>query len=106
MKETRMTQMVPLGTSTGGGCNCGHHADEDVVLDVRVIPHAIRHGSAIGAFDSIPLGGSLVLVAPHNPLPLLNQLAERAPIAVEYLVEGPEEWRLRISRTPGQPAVL
>jgi uncharacterized protein (DUF2249 family) len=106
MKETRMTQMVPLGTSTGGGCNCGHHEDEDVVLDVRVIPHAIRHGSVIGAFDSIPLGGSLVLVAPHNPLPLLNQLAERAPIAVEYLVEGPEEWRLRISRTPDQAAVL
>lgn len=101
-----MTQMVPLGTSTGGGRNCGHHEDEDVVLDVRVIPHAIRHGSVIGAFDSIPLGGSLVLVAPHNPLPLLNQLAERAHIAVEYLVEGPEEWRLRISRTPDQPTVL
>jgi hypothetical protein len=35
---------------------------------------------------------------PHNPLPLLNQLAERASIGVEYLVEGPDEWRLRISR--------
>ena len=93
-----MTQIVPPVTSTGGGCNCGNHADEDVVLDVRLIPHAVRHGSVIGAFDSIPAGCSLVLVAPHNPIPLLTQLAERAPIAVEYLVEGPEEWRLRISR--------
>jgi uncharacterized protein (DUF2249 family) len=94
-----MTQIVPLETHAEGGCNCGNHEDGDVVLDVRLIPHAIRHGRVIGAFDSIPPGGSLVLVAPHNPLPLLNQLAERASITVEYLLEGPEEWRLRINRT-------
>ena len=98
--------MIPLATSSGGGCGCSHHEDEDVVLDVRMIPHAIRHGSVMGAFDTIPPGGSLVLVAPHNPVPLLNQLGERAPIDVEYLIEGPDEWRLRISRSPDQPAVL
>lgn len=88
---------IPLNT-TGGGCTCGEHDVEDIVLDVRTIPHAIRHASVFGAFGAIPAGGSLVLVAPHNPLPLLNQLAERADIDVEYLVQGPDEWRLRVTR--------
>lgn len=69
-----------------------------------MIPHAIRHASVLGAFSAIEPGGSLMLVAPHNPLPLLTQLAERATIGVEYLVEGPDEWRLRVSRLADEPA--
>jgi len=88
---------IPL-TTPAKGCTCGEHDEADIVLDVRMIPHAIRHASVFGAFDAIPAGLSLVLVAPHNPLPLLNQLAERADIDVEYLVQGPEEWRLRVTR--------
>ena len=68
------------------------------MFDVRAVPHAIRHASVFGAFDAIAVGGSLVLVAPHNPLPLLAQLAERAEIDVEYLDERPDDWRLRITR--------
>ena len=97
-----MTKTVPLETTTINGCGCGHHEEEDLVLDVRPIPHTIRHATVFGAFDAIPVGGSLVLVAPHNPVPLLNQLAERSPIGVEYLVEGPQEWRLRINRLPDE----
>jgi len=80
------------------GCGCGGHDESDPVLDVRVIPPAVRHGAVFGAFDAIPPGGSLVLVAPHAPLPLLAQLAERAPIEVEMLVDGPTEWHVRITR--------
>ncbi|HWJ84459.1 MAG TPA: DUF2249 domain-containing protein [Cellulomonas sp.] len=79
-------------------CGCGGHDEADPVLDVRNIPHAVRHGAVFGAFDAIPPGGSLVLVAPHAPRPLLAQLAERAPIDVKYLVEGPDAWHLRITR--------
>ena len=93
-----MTGSIPIETAKTGGCTCGHHDEEDIVLDVRAIPHAIRHATVFGAFGAIPAGGSLVLVAPHNPLPLLAQLAERAEIEVEYLVEGPQEWRLRVTR--------
>lgn len=96
-----MSRTVELQTAGAGGCSCGHHEAEDLVLDVRAIPHAIRHASVLGAFDAIGVGGSLVLVAPHNPLPLLGQLADRASIAVEYLMEEPGEWRLRIERTAG-----
>ncbi len=46
----------------------------------------------------IPEGGSLVLVAPHDPKPLLTQLAQLGPITVAYLDEGPDAWRLRVTR--------
>lgn len=79
-------------------CGCGGHDDADPVLDVRAIPHAIRHATVFGAFDAIPVGGSLVIVAPHLPAPLLAQLAERAPLDTEVLVDGPEAWHVRLTR--------
>jgi len=94
------------------GCGCGEAAgpaacgcsevDVDVPeLDVRTVPHAIRHATVIGAFDAIPAGGSLLLIAPHDPLPLLRQLSRRTggAIAVSYEQRGPEAWHLRLTRT-------
>ncbi|RAU90559.1 DUF2249 domain-containing protein, partial [Mycolicibacter senuensis] len=53
-----------------------------------------------GAFDAVPAGGSMLLVAPHDPIPLLHQLAERSGgrLAVGYEERGPEAWRLRLTR--------
>ena len=82
----------------GSSCGCGGHDDATPVLDVRTIPHAIRHAAVFGAFDAIVPGGSMVIVAPHAPLPMLSQLSERAPIDVEFLVEGPTEWHVRLTR--------
>jgi uncharacterized protein (DUF2249 family) len=95
-----MTQFLHLETPSApaSSCNCGGHNDDVPVLDVRQIPHAIRHAAVFGAFDAIAPGGSLVIVAPHAPVPLLNQLAARAEIAAEYLVEGPTEWHVQITR--------
>jgi uncharacterized protein (DUF2249 family) len=46
-------------------------------------------------------GGGLVLLAPHDPLPLLGQIGERWPgeFHVAYLETGPETWRLELTRT-------
>jgi uncharacterized protein (DUF2249 family) len=85
--------------ASGHSCGCGEHDADIPVLDVRTIPHAVRHGVVFGAVDQIGPGGSLILVAPHAPVPLLHQLAQRGPIETEYLVEGPEEWRILITRT-------
>ena len=95
-----MSQFVHLDTpsATTGGCSCGGHDEEVPALDVRQIPHAIRHATVFGAFGAIRPGGSLVIVAPHAPVPLLNQLSAQAPIAVEYLDEGPTEWHVKITR--------
>lgn len=83
-------------------CGCGCGASEAAVpeLDVRTVPHAIRHATVFGAFDAIPTGGALLLVAPHDPLPLLRQLTERAggTLTVEYEQRGPDAWRLLLTR--------
>ncbi len=83
-----------------GGCACGGHDDAVPELDVRQIPHAIRHATVFGALTAIAPGFALDLVAPHNPVPLLRQLEERQPEAfsVTYLVEGPEDWTVRLTR--------
>lgn len=80
------------------GCGCGESHDDAPVLDVRPIPHAIRHASVFGAFAAIPPGRSMVIIAPHAPMPLLSQLAERAPVDVEFLIEGPDAWHVRLTR--------
>jgi len=75
-------------------------AEDAPVLDARAIPHAIRHAAIFGALDSLTSGGALVLVAPHDPQPLLAQARDRYPegIAVEYLQSGPEAWHIRLQR--------
>ncbi len=85
----------------GGTCTCGEQdRPGDVELDARAVPHAIRHATIFGALDSLGSGTAMVLVAPHDPLPLLAQLEQRSPGAFEvsYLERGPEAWRLRLLR--------
>jgi uncharacterized protein (DUF2249 family) len=90
---------APVAEPAGHTCGCGGHDEADPVLDVRTIPHAIRHATVFGAFEAIAPGKSLILVAPHLPRPLLAQLAERAPIESEVLVDGPDAWHVKITRT-------
>ncbi|MFJ6551857.1 DUF2249 domain-containing protein [Streptomyces luteogriseus] len=84
----------------GGVCGCGGTEESnEPELDVRDVPHAIRHATVFGALDAVPAGTAMVLVAHHDPLPLLAQIEQRNPgaFAVEYLERGPEAWRLRLS---------
>jgi uncharacterized protein (DUF2249 family) len=87
----------------GGGCGSGHacacgqtdpagHPE----LDARAIPHAIRHATIFGALETVRPGAGLVLIAPHDPRPLLGQVDDRWPggFDVDYLERGPESWRL------------
>lgn len=92
---------VPREGGCGGACSCGEADGAELPeLDARTVPHAIRHATIFGALDAVPAGGGLVLVAPHDPVPLLGQLEGRAPgaFAVDYLERGPEAWRLRFTR--------
>lgn len=84
-----------------GGCGCGGTDADIPELDVRAVPHAIRHATVIGAFDAIPAGASLLLIAPHDPVPLLRQLSARTAgaMTVSYEQRGPDAWRLRLTRT-------
>jgi uncharacterized protein (DUF2249 family)/iron-sulfur cluster repair protein YtfE (RIC family) len=83
----------------GGQCGCGEQDRASALpeLDARAVPHAIRHATILGALDSLTPGGGMVLVAPHDPLPLLQQIESRSPgrFSVDYLERGPEAWRIR-----------
>ncbi|GAA2108590.1 hypothetical protein GCM10009841_29180 [Microlunatus panaciterrae] len=88
----------------GHTCGCGEvDPDGFPELDARVVPHAIRHATIFGALDGIRPGSGLILVAPHDPKPLLAQIEQRQPGAfqVAYLEQGPERWRLAFTRQNG-----
>lgn len=89
------------GATGGGGCACGGHDEEGLAeLDTRVIPHAIRHATIFGALEGLAPGRGILLIANHNPLPLLAQLEQRAAgqFDVDYVEEGPETFRLSLIR--------
>ncbi len=90
---------IPV-TTLDSSCTCGCTDDGTPTLDVREIPHVIRHATVFGALGAVPRGGSLVLVAPHDPKPLLAQIRDREDDSVEvtYLESGPEAWRLQLTR--------
>ncbi len=85
----------------GHQCSCGEvDAPGYPELDARGVPHAIRHATIFGALDAVGPGAGLVLIAPHDPLPLLAQVEQRSPgvFEVSYLERGPEAWRLLFAR--------
>jgi uncharacterized protein (DUF2249 family) len=95
---------LPTDSHAGAhtGCTCSETAaGADPVLDARTIPPAIRHAAIFGALDSLAGGSALVLVAPHDPRPMLDQAFDRygEALSVEYLERGPEAWRIRLQRT-------
>lgn len=91
---------IPLTeTHSHSDCGCNETDVAGPVFDVRGVPHAIRHAAVFGAWSTVSPGGSLVLIAPHNPKPLLAQLADRyGPVTVTYLDEQPDAWRLQLTR--------
>ncbi|HEY8416589.1 MAG TPA: DUF2249 domain-containing protein [Limnochordales bacterium] len=78
-------------------------SDEMVVqLDVRDIPPRERHPRIFQVLDALPGGGSLELTNDHDPKPLYYQIQAERPgkFHWDYLTEGPEVWRVRITRIP------
>ena len=87
-------------TEKKSSCACGA-ADETLPeLDVRVIPHAVRHAAIHGVVDSLAPGAAFLLVANHDPLPLLAQIQQRHGSAISntYVESGPEVWKLKLER--------
>lgn len=86
--------------AAGHACGCGAVDTGDPVLDVREVPHSIRHATVFGAFDAVEAGHALIPVAHHDPIPLLQQLHDRTGgrIRVDYQERGPEAWRLRLTK--------
>jgi uncharacterized protein (DUF2249 family) len=69
-------------------------------LNVTVITPRERHPLIFKTFDEMEKGGSFVLINDHDPKPLYYSfLHEReGQFEWDYLAQGPEEWRVRISK--------
>jgi len=77
-------------------CECGHDDGTEPEIDARLLPGLVRHAAIIGAFDALPTGRSLVVVAGHAPRHLLKELAAHTQFQHEYVQEGPADWRVRL----------
>ncbi|MEP0546934.1 MAG: DUF2249 domain-containing protein [Rhodothermales bacterium] len=78
---------------------------EEKVLDVRPLPPPQKHPAIFATFDALTPGEHFVLVNDHDPIPLKHQFdfVRKGQIGWEYLEQGPELWRVKISRLTGDP---
>lgn len=118
MSETTSTTTTEETGGCGcGGCGCGGGGagagqgleittapgpDEAQPgdLDVRALAPAQRHERIFAAVGALLPGEAFVLANDHDPRPLRYQLDAEQPgeIGWEYLAEGPDVWRVLISR--------
>jgi uncharacterized protein (DUF2249 family)/organic hydroperoxide reductase OsmC/OhrA len=116
--QSRVEEYGNVARAARAACFVGRHLRPDVtyevdeviveegeegdanLLDVRSIPPSRRHQLIFTRLDQLPKGGALTLINDHDPLPLRYQLeATRGNVyGWEYLEEGPQVWRVRISR--------
>lgn len=70
------------------------------IIDVRQITPRERHPLIFVTFDGLAVGEHFILVNDHDPRPLHYQFQhERTDkFAWEYLEQGPEVWRVKISK--------
>jgi uncharacterized protein (DUF2249 family) len=71
---------------------------DERVIDVRQIDPRHRHMVILQLFDNLPIGGTMQLIADHDPKPLHFQLEAKYGAAClwTYLEEGPDVWHVRL----------
>jgi len=76
-------------------------------FDVRDIPCKVKHAQIFQRWIELPVGAHFVLINDHDPVPLYYQFAAQFPGAFtwEYLLRGPDECRVKISRISESPKV-
>jgi regulator of cell morphogenesis and NO signaling len=78
-------------------------ANQDHILDVRLIEPRLKHPTIFLQFDALALGDSLTILNDHDPKPLYYQLLnERGDIFDWVYVEnGPVKWVVKIALKDG-----
>ncbi len=73
----------------------------DSVIDVRTIVPRERHPLIFNTFEQLKPGYGFVLVNDHDPKPLYYQFQaeHQGTFGWNYLEQGPDVWRVVISRT-------
>ena len=75
-------------------------------IDVRTIAPRDRHPLIFSTFSGLAAGQALELVNDHDPRPLYYQFQAELPGAFTWttLAQGPQIWRVAISRNAGGEA--
>lgn len=78
-------------------CSCNV---SETTIDVRQITPRMRHPLIFQTFDQLAPGEAFLLVNDHDPRPLFYQFNVERPgeFGWDYREEGPDLWRVRISR--------
>ncbi len=73
----------------------------DSVVDVRSLIPRERHPLIFNTFHDLAPGQAFILVNDHDPKPLYYQFQaeQQGAFGWDYLQQGPDVWRVRISRT-------
>lgn len=69
-------------------------------LDIRPVPPREKHPTIFATFDALEKGETFQLVNDHDPAPLHYQFEgiRKDQYTWEYVEEGPEVWRVNISK--------
>lgn len=72
----------------------------DTILDVRQLIPRERHEQIFASYHALQPGSAFILVNDHDPKPLYYQFQaeETGNFGWQYLEEGPQTWRVRISK--------
>ena len=70
------------------------------VIHVPDYPPREKHPTIFNGFDELLSGETMMIVNDHDPRPLLYQFMMERPeqFSWEYLEEGPETWKVAISK--------
>jgi uncharacterized protein (DUF2249 family) len=73
-------------------------------FDVRPFHPAKRHEMVFDAFDELKPGEAFVFTNDHDPKPLYYQIEAESgvPFTWDYLVNGPEEWKVRVAKVKAE----
>lgn len=75
--------------------------ENENILNVTLIEPRLKHSTIFARFDELISGESLVLHNDHDPKPLYYELSsKRGDIFTwQYLEQGPQLWRIKITKT-------
>lgn len=74
-------------------------------FDVRRIPCRVKHAQIFQRWADLSVGDHFVLINDHDPVPLYYQFEAlfRGAFTWEYLVDGPMEFHVKITRLAPSP---
>ncbi len=79
--------------------------EQDIIVvkefDARPFPPAVRHDMVFNSFDELNPGEAFVFINDHDPKPLYYQIEaeSKAPFNWEYLEDGPDAWKVKVTKT-------